>query len=114
MPPRTRAALFDIQHAVLGIAEFLIDKTYEDFQDDLMLKSAVHYQFSVIGEATRRLRNHDPETAQRISEYERIIDFRNVVVHGYDHISDVITWKIIQEKLPILQREVEGLLRDVT
>jgi len=111
MLPRTKAALFDIAQAALGITEFVDGKTLQDYQRDLMLRSAVERQFMIIGEAMTRLRNDDPAMASQISEYDRIISFRNVLVHGYDHIDNETTWKIIGEKLPILTREVDLLLK---
>ena len=38
------------------------------------------------------------------------IRFRHVLVHGYDVVDPDITWAILQEKLPVLRNEVEGLL----
>jgi uncharacterized protein with HEPN domain len=93
MPPRTRAALFDVAHAALGISEFVENKTLDDYRDDLMLRSAVERQFTVIGEAMSRIRKSDPETAAKISEYDRIISFRNILVHHYDKVDDTTTWK---------------------
>jgi uncharacterized protein with HEPN domain len=45
-----------------------------------------------------------------ISEYRKIIGFRNVLVHGYDAIDDQIVWDTIQQHLPVLKQEVEELL----
>jgi uncharacterized protein with HEPN domain len=111
MQPRTKAALFDIAHAAVGIAQFVEGKTIDDYQGDPMLRSAVERQFTIIGEAVNRLCKDDPATAKQITEYDRIISFRNVLVHGYDHLDDQTTWKIIRDKLPILTREVEALLK---
>lgn len=112
MQPRTRASLFDIAHAALGIAEFVEDKSLDDYREDLMLRSAVERQFSIIGEAMTRIRKADPAMAERISEFDRVISFRNVLVHNYDNIDDKITWKIIHEKLPILSSEVQAMLNE--
>ena len=57
MPPRAQAALFDIQHAAIGIEMFTSGKTREDYEADLMLRLAVERQFDIIGEAMTRLRN---------------------------------------------------------
>lgn len=110
MPPKVKSALFDITHAAIGISEFVAGKTPQDYQDDLMLRLAVERQFTIIGEAIGRLKSFDLTTAQRISDFEDIIRFRNVLVHGYDQIDDDTTWKIIHEKLPILAREDQSLL----
>lgn len=64
------------------------------------------------GEAMGRLAWHDPDTAARIGEHEHIIAFRNVLIHGYDLVDDMLVWSTIHEKLPPLLAEVENLLRN--
>src|SRR5438132_85694 len=104
MLPETRKLLFDVQHAALGISMLVQGRTLQDYESDLMLRSAVERQFEIIGEAISRLRKIDPTTFAAISESDRIIGFRNVLIHGYDVVTHSITWTIIQDKLPILQR----------
>lgn len=111
MPHDLRKLLFDMQNAAMGIEMFVSGKSETDFRSDLMLRLAVERQFEIIGEALGRLVKLDPSTAQRISEYQKIISFRNVLIHGYDSVNDAITWRIIQDKLPVLQREPDELVR---
>lgn len=77
-----------------------------------MLRSAVERQFEIIGEALNRLKKVDPGTLARISDYQRIIGFRNVLAHGYDVISDEIVWDVVENKLPRLGQEIEEIKRD--
>ena len=64
-----------------------------------------------MGEAVGRLRRDDPDTVSRLSEHERIVAFRNILIHGYDLVDDDLVWDTIQTKLPLLLAEVENLLR---
>ena len=112
MPPDIKSLLFDMQHAAAGILLFTAGKSLEDFQGDLMLRRAVERQFEIIGEAMSRLRKVNPDVTQRITEYRGIISFRNVLIHGYDAINDTTTWGIVNEKLPILCRELDELLKE--
>lgn len=75
-----------------------------------MLRSAVERQFEIIGEALVQLSRLDEALAARISEYRRIIAFRNILIHGYAQVDDRIVWDILETKLPILRREVRMLL----
>jgi uncharacterized protein with HEPN domain len=102
--------LFDIQQAAYLVSEFTRGKTLASYRDDPYLRSAVERQFEIIGEALHRLSRSDPETIGRVSEYRRIIAFRNVLIHGYDALSHDVVWDIILTKLPLLQREVEELM----
>lgn len=104
--------IFDLDQAVSLISHFTADKEITDYVTDAMLRSAVERQFEIIGEALNRLKRLDPETVVRISDYQRIIGFRNVLTHGYDVISDNIVWDIVQNKLPELRREIEELKQD--
>lgn len=77
---------------------------------DALLRSAVERQFEIIGEALARLARLDETLASRISEYRRIIAFRNILIHGYADVDHHIVWDIIESKLPTLRREVTTLL----
>jgi len=110
MQPDSRKHLFDIQQAALRVQRYATGKTPVDFASDDYFRSAVERQFEIIGEALNRLLKTDSATAAKISEHQRIIGFRNVLIHGYDSIDDTITWRIIQEKLPILIAELNTLL----
>lgn len=111
MPPEIKSLLFDMKHAAMGIEMFTRDKTLDDFNSDLMLRMAVERQFEIIGEAMNRLRKVDRNLIECISEYRSIISFRNVLIHGYDEVNTEITWRIVQEKLPILHTQLDELLK---
>lgn len=53
-----------------------------------------------------------PDVAARITDWRDIIDFRNLLVHGYDVINDRLVWETVTEDLPVLRREVEALLAE--
>jgi uncharacterized protein with HEPN domain len=74
--------LYDIaQAAKLGLG-FIAGKTFADYSADPMLRSAVERQLEIVGEALAQLARTDPATASQISEYQRIIAFRNILIHG--------------------------------
>ncbi len=110
MLPDSKKLLFDMREAAQAIAEFTRGRGLDDLRGDDMLRSAVYYQFIIIGEALSQLRQHDPSTAHRLSEYNRIIGFRNQIIHGYSMVDHETTWRIIELKLPILIKELGELL----
>ena len=104
--------LFDILQAAKNLQQFSQNKAFSDYEADALLRSAVERQFEIIGEALRRLAKEDPGTAGRIAEYERIISFRNILVHAYAQIDDRLVWDVLRSKLPGLLEQVQSLLRD--
>ena len=102
MQLETRKLIFDIQSAVDLLKEFTTNKTLDDYLADPMLRSAVERQFEIIGEAVNKLAREDEELAANISEYKRLIGFRNVLIHGYGDVDDYLVWDLVETKLPVL------------
>ena len=110
MQPKTPKRLDDIRDAAAFIREVTRARALEDYRSDRLLRQAIERNFEIIGEAVNRLAQLDPETAGRITKHRRIVDFRNVLTHGYDLIDHRIVWSTIEEEVPVLLAEVEALL----
>jgi len=110
MPLEARKYLYDIQQAIELIEGFCSGKSFPDYQQNPMLRSAVERQFEIIGEAVSRLAHLNPALAERLTEYRRIIAFRNILIHAYATIDDRIVWGVIEGRLPQLRVEVRNLL----
>lgn len=104
--------LYDIQQAAARVSEFTLGKRLEDYQSNAMLRAAVERQFEIIGEALAQLARLDESIVAQISEHRRIIDFRNILIHGYAVVDDRLVWDVVQGKVPALIREVENLLAE--
>ena len=107
-----RKHLYDIQGATGLLAEFTIGKTFAEYEDDAMLRSAVERQFEIIGEAMAKLAAVDASVADQITQYQRIIAFRNVLIHGYADVDNRLVWGVLQTNLPTLSQEVAALLQE--
>ena len=110
MHQQTPKRLYDLLLAAESVQRFTTGKTLADFLGDEMLRAAVYYQFAVIGEALTQVRKVDAGVAAQITEHDRIIGFRNQVVHGYDRLDDEITWQIVENKVPVLLDDLKRLL----
>jgi uncharacterized protein with HEPN domain len=110
MRPESAKFLADILQAAERIRDYTRGTSREAFLANNALRDAVHWNFTVIGEALAQLSKLDPATAEQISEWRRIIAFRNQLIHGYGVIRSEITWDIVEHKLPILHAEVRALL----
>jgi uncharacterized protein with HEPN domain len=104
--------LYDTQRAAALLADSTSGKSFDDYANDPMLRAAVERQFEIIGEALARLAKLDEAVASRLSEYRRIIAFRNVLIHGYADVDDRLVWDVVESKLPVLMSELDGLLTE--
>ena len=104
--------LFDILSSINEIESYYVEtpKIFEVFQNDLRTKRAVERNIEIIGEAMSRILK--VESGIEISNSRKIVDVRNRIIHGYDSVSDDVIWGIVIRNLPILQKEVEELLKD--
>lgn len=66
---------------------------------DSVMQSAVERKFEIIGEAVNRLHQNDPDLAERIPGMREIIDFRNLLAHGYEHVSSKRVWTYASSNL---------------
>lgn len=102
--------LYDIRQAAVLLDVFLAGKTLADYQRDAMLRAAVEREFTIIGEAVSQLAKVDRELVSSITNYRRIISFRNLLIHGYGVVDDALVWDVVETALPLLRSEVEALL----
>jgi uncharacterized protein with HEPN domain len=92
------------------VQEFTAGRTLDEYKKNALLRSGVERQLEIVGEALRRLSRMDPETASRIPDLESVVGFRNVLAHGYDAVSDRVSWDIVQRHIPALLSVLEGVL----
>jgi len=72
----------------------------------LKTQSAVERQLVLIGEALNKLKKTEPDLT--IQNDQKIIAFRNRLVHAYDNIDDAIVWMVLQTHLNNLKKELEN------
>lgn len=74
-----------------------------------MLQLAIEREFEIIGEALYRLAAIEEEVlAIKIPEYRKIIDFRNIIAHGYDIIDEAALWDFAVNRVPELVEKIEN------
>ena len=106
-----RKYLFDIRESIISIEDYLgPNRNFEVYQKNKMLRRAVERELEIIGEATNRLLKVYPDFP--ISEARRIVNLRNLVIHGYDIVDSIIIWGIITKDIPALKIRIGELLND--
>ena len=110
MEPKSPKLLEDVRDAAAFVRQATEGKTLDDYRNDRLLRQAIERNFEIIGEAVGRLAKADPATASKIGDYQQIISFRNVLIHGYDLVDEAQVWQVIRTNLPTLEAEVSALL----
>lgn len=103
-------SLHDILQCIDEIDSFFVDipRQFEIYRSNPMLRSAIHMDLSIIGEATNRILRISPEI--EISNARQIVGTRNYIIHGYDSLRPEMIWAIVVKDLPMLRAEVSALL----
>jgi uncharacterized protein with HEPN domain len=110
MKDEIRKNLVDILQAAEEIRNFIQGMDVDAYKNSSVTQRAIERDFEIVGEALVRIKKIDKEIMGQISEHHRIIGFRNMLIHGYDSIDEMIVWDAAQKHLPILVREINEIL----
>lgn len=111
-PREVRVYLHDIVQACALLKTFTRGRSYEEYVVDVMFRSAVERQFTIIGEALNQALKAQPSLAARISHTGKIVAFRNRLIHAYGEISDELVWEVLEQDIDVLIVEVERILAE--
>lgn len=102
--------LYDMLSSCEFLLEFTAGRTIDDYINDRAFRSAAERELQIIGEALIQLETLAPFVASQIPEYQNIIGFRHVLVHGYDSLDPMTVWNVIETKLDGLTKKIGSLL----
>ena len=83
---------------------------HQSFLRDETLKRAFVRSLEIIGEAVKQLPNDIKERYSHL-EWRAMAGMRDRLIHGYFGVDYDIVWDVVINKIPVLQREVEHILR---
>jgi len=102
--------LSDILNCINRIEFFTKDiVTFENFNSNILVQNAVERNIEIIGEAVNSLLKILPDIP--ITSARKIVNTRNLLIHGYDSVDSATIWVIVQKYLPVLKNEVTKLLK---
>ena len=70
----TKKYLLDVQQAAALASEFVVGRTFDDYQQNAMPRAAVERQCEIIGEALTKLAKADEPVAARIHDSAFVLD----------------------------------------
>ncbi len=111
MSPEDRdpAYLWDMLDAAQAIGQFTGGVTVDEYERNLMIRSAVERQLEILGEAARRVSEAFKKTHPEIP-WRQIVGLRNILAHEYGDINQQRIWLIISDSIPALIGGLRGLL----
>ena len=106
-----KARLQHILDAICEIESYVKGVSIDEFVSNSMLRFASIKQLEIIGEAANHITDETREKFSNV-EWEKIVGFRNILVHEYFGIKLKIAWDIIINDIPELKSKVEKVLKD--
>jgi uncharacterized protein with HEPN domain len=106
MQPKLLKYILDIESIIQEIEKVkqLTENNFNTFRSEILYQRAIERDLEIIGEAIRKMIEIDPNI--QISSAKNIIGLRNIISHAYDSVEPELLWGIIQNNIPVLNKEV--------
>ena len=109
---RTTGLLWDVSRGLGTAISYASNVTRTEYDANPMMREAIYYRLTVVGEALARLQQRDPATATRIPDLRDVVGMRNILVHEYGTIDDDKVWHAATIAAPALKAIVDALLQE--
>ncbi len=104
--------LEDILTAIVKIQRFIGTSLFEEFIVDDKTYDAVIRNLEIIGEASKNIPQEVQDNYPAV-DWKKVYLFRNVLAHEYFGVDNQLLWDIIQNRLPGLRKEIQGILEKI-
>ena len=102
--------LKDIIKSIERIQEYTSQLDFSEFMANQMVIDATTRNFEIIGEAISQI-PEDVKNKHKTVPWQKIKDFRNVVIHKYFGVDTKALWEIVQDKLEPLKEQIEKVIK---
>jgi len=103
--------IVDVFVAIRQIKKYIQPfESKEDFRHNSLHWDASIRQLEIIGEALNKLLNDEKLDKLSPKYFRKIVNFRNVISHGYFGIDLEEVWNVICEKLDVLDKDLKTIV----
>ena len=106
---RDMAWLLDMLRAARAVVSFVDGRTFEQYEQELLLRSAVERQVEIVGEAARGISSGFKTSHPHIA-WRSIMAQRHRLAHEYGEIDDKLIWTVAAVHIPLLIAQIEPLI----
>ena len=109
MDKDSKAYLKDILNCINRIEQHVTGiKSIKEFEENYLVLDAVLRRLAIIGEALNKASKLNIKI--QVSNQNKIIALRHIIVHDYDKVDENVIWPIIKVYLPVLEKEIQNIL----
>jgi uncharacterized protein with HEPN domain len=111
MPRDYKVYLEDVLDAISKVREYTTGMSQVMFSGDSKTIDAVVRNLEIIGEAVKNIPEEIRSTYKDV-DWKKIAGLRDILIHAYFGIDAEIIWDIVQNKLPLLEKQVKKILTE--
>lgn len=110
MPRRYKVYLFDILDSIDKIKTYTQGMDFEAFCKNPLVMDGVVRNLEIIGEAAKKIPLSIRKETPNI-EWKKIAGLRDILIHEYFAVNIKIIWGLIENKLPVLYKQIKELVQ---
>lgn len=104
-----KVCLYHIRDAISQVLKYVDGISEQEFYQNSLVKDAVIRNLEVIGEASKKVSKETRNQYPNIP-WSRMTGMRDKLIHDYISVDVKVIWKVIQESMPTLRKDIEVLL----